>query len=138
MRLASGTALGPYRIVSSIGAGGMGEVYRARDTRLNRDGAVKMLAAHLSGDAAALGRFVREAQAVAALSHPNIEGAIPLRKALDYAQHVASGLAAAHERGIVHRGARPHRGRPCRHLRARAPITVIVNWHRLSAMTAGR
>ncbi|MBI2835760.1 MAG: serine/threonine-protein kinase [Acidobacteria bacterium] len=137
MSLAPGAVLGPYHVVGSVGVGGMGEVYRARDTRLNRDVAIKVLASHLANDPAALTRFEREAQAVAALSHPNIlaihdvgrhgdmayavmelldgaslrahvrEGAIPVRKTLDYAQHIASGLAAAHERGIVHRDLKP-------------------------------
>ena len=137
MNLSPGRTLGPYRIVSAIGAGGMGAVYRARDTRLNRDVAIKVLATHLAGDPAALARFEREVQAVAALSHPNIlaihdvgqdggltyavmellegetlrqrlaEGPLPLRKTLDHAQHIASGLAAAHDRGIVHRDLKP-------------------------------
>jgi len=72
MSLAAGTKLGPYEILAPIGAGGMGEVYRARDTRLGRDVAIKVLPAHLALDPAALARFEREAQAVAALSHPNI------------------------------------------------------------------
>ena len=72
MSLAPGTRLGPYEIVAPLGAGGMGEVYRARDTRLARDVAVKVLPARLSEDADALARFEREAKAVAALSHPNI------------------------------------------------------------------
>src|SRR5215471_20491922 len=72
MPLASGTRLGPYEILAPIGAGGMGEVYRARDLRLDREVAVKVLPAHLARDAEALARFEREAKAVAALSHPNI------------------------------------------------------------------
>ena len=72
MSIAPGTKLGPYLIVDSLGAGGMGEVYRARDTRLEREVAVKVLPEAIAGDADALGRFQREAKAVAALSHPNI------------------------------------------------------------------
>jgi eukaryotic-like serine/threonine-protein kinase len=134
--LAAGSRLGPYEIVAPLGAGGMGEVYRARDTRLDRIVAIKVLPARLAGDPDALQRFEREARAVAALSHPNIlaihdfgdqdgtayavtellegktlrerlEGPLPARKAVEYAVQVALGLAAAHDKGIVHRDLKP-------------------------------
>src|SRR5947209_1946801 len=135
--LAPGTLLGPYKILMAIGAGGMGEVYRAQDTRLQRDVAVKVLTRNLSTDADALRRFEQEARAAGMLNHPNIlaiydigdeeglhyivsellegeslrarirQGAVPPRKALDYAAQIARGLAAAHERNIVHRDLKP-------------------------------
>jgi serine/threonine protein kinase/Tfp pilus assembly protein PilF len=135
--LAAGSRLGPYEILSPLGAGGMGEVYKAHDTRLDRTVAIKVLPARFASDATALARFEREARAVAALSHPNIlaihdfgsdggvvyavaellegatlreklaAGALSLRKAVEYAVQAAQGLAAAHERGIVHRDLKP-------------------------------
>src|SRR5438445_9643503 len=137
MTLAAGTTLGRYEIRSKIGAGGMGEVYRARDEKLNRDVAIKVLPAALSQDVDRLRRFEQEAQAAGALNHPNIlavydvgmhdgapyivsellegeelreqlnNGSLPQRKALDYAQQIAQGLTAAHERGITHRDLEP-------------------------------
>ena len=135
--LTAGSRLGPYEIVAPIGAGGMGEVYRARDTRLGRDVAIKVLPADLATDAERLKRFEREAKATAALSHPNIlavhdigthggvpylveellegealgerieRGAIPVGEAVGIAVQIVSGLTAAHAKGIVHRDLKP-------------------------------
>ena len=128
MRLAPGEQLGSYEIVSLIGKGGMGEVYRARDSKLEREVAIKVLPAALAQDPERLARFEREARVLAALNHPNIAqiygveqgalvmelvqgemlaGPLPLDTVLDYARQIAGALEAAHEKGIVHRDLKP-------------------------------
>ena len=137
MALAAGTRIGPYEIAALLGVGGMGEVYRARDTRLAREVAIKVLPTSFAGDADRLRRFEQEARATGLLNHPNIlqvhdvgshEGApyvvsellegetlrdriggtpLPVRKAIDFATQIARGLSAAHEKGIVHRDLKP-------------------------------
>jgi Tol biopolymer transport system component len=135
--LAAGARLGPYRVIEPLGTGGMGEVYRARDTRLERDVAIKILPAQVAQDPDRQARFEREARAVAALSHPNIlaihdvgahdgttyavtellegetlrqrleAGAATPRKAVEIGTQIANGLAAAHDKGVVHRDLKP-------------------------------
>lgn len=148
MTLTAGTKLGPYEIQSQLGAGGMGEVYRAHDPRLRRDVAIKVLPAFVSRDPDRLRRFEQEARVVGALNHPNIiavydvgthegvpylvtellegsslrgrmAGPIPARKATEYGVQIAHGLAAAHEKGIVHRDLKPDNIFICRDGRAK-------------------
>src|SRR5271167_1769339 len=137
MALTSGTKLGPYEIQSPLGAGGMGEVYRARDTRLERIVAVKILPSHLSEDPEAKQRFDREARTISSLNHPNIctlhdvghqdgidyvvmeylegqtladrldKGALPIEQVLRYGIEICDGLEKAHRSGVVHRDLKP-------------------------------
>ncbi len=137
MTLSSGTKLGPYEIQSPLGAGGMGEVYRARDTRLDRSVAVKILPSHLSNDTEARQRFDREARTISSLNHPNIctlfdvghqdgtdylvmeylegqtladrlaKGPLPMEQVLRYSADICDGLEKAHRSGVVHRDLKP-------------------------------
>ena len=150
MSLAAGSRLGAYEIVSLLGAGGMGEVYRAVDTDLKREVAIKVLPESLAGDADRLARFRREAEVLASLNHPNIahihgleksdgaialimelvegptladriaNGPIPLDEALPIARQIAEALEAAHEQGIIHRDLKPA------NIKVRADGTVKV------------
>src|SRR5678816_1462297 len=137
MTLAAGTRLGPYELIAPVGAGGMGEVYRAKDTRLDRTVAVKVLPAHLSSSPESRQRFEREAKTISQLSHPHIcalydvgnqdgveflvmeylegetlserllKGALPFDQVLRYGIEIADALDKAHRQGIVHRDLKP-------------------------------
>src|SRR5678816_1436294 len=137
MALTNGTRIGPYEVTSQLGEGGMGVVFRARDTKLQRDVALKLLPDHFADDPGRLSRFLREAQMLASLNHPNIaqiygleesgitrcivmelvegqtlaeriqRGPIPKEEALQIARRIAVALDAAHEKGIVHRDLKP-------------------------------
>ena len=137
MPIPNGTKFGPYEVISPLGSGGMGEVYRARDPRIGRDVAIKTLPSSFSENAERLHRFQREAHAAGVLNHPNIlavfdvgtenstpyivsellegetlrtklgHGPIPVRKAIEFAHQIVEGLAAAHDKGIAHRDLKP-------------------------------
>jgi len=162
-----GTSLNQYRIIATIGAGGMGEVFRARDTRLHRDVAIKVLPKDFVADADRMRRFEQEAKTLAALNHPNVltihdtgvhdgapylvsellegktlreemnAGALPVRKATEYALQIAYGLAAAHGKGVIHRTSKTAQRSRCSTARFRGSrIRSAPCWLKNSSSTA--
>ena len=156
--LSPGARLGPYEVSGPLGAGGMGEVYRARDTRLKRDVALKILPASVATDAERLARFQREAEVLASLNHPHVagiygleesagmralvlelvegdtlderiaRGAIPVQTALGLAGQIAAALEVAHQRGIVHRDLKPANIKITPTARSRFSISASPSW----------
>ena len=154
MSLSPGTRVGPYQVMAKLGEGGMGEVYRARDARLDRDVAIKILPELFASDPERLARFRREAKLLAALNHPNIaavhtfedapeaqalvlelvegqtlqdriaKGSIPLAEALAIAKQLADAFEAAHARGIIHRDLKPGTSRSAPMVRSRSSISA--------------
>src|SRR5437764_6251261 len=167
MPLSSGTKLGPYRIQTPLGSGGMGEVYSALDSRLGRDVALKILPESFARENDRLERFETETRAVAALNHPNIlavfdigqhngspfmvsellegetlrklleDGPLPQRKAVDYGVQIAQGLACAHEKGVVHRDVKPGNSFVTRDARVKILDSRLAKQARLAAQAKG-
>jgi len=155
MSLSPNTQLGPYEILALLGAGGMGEVYRARDMRLDRDVAIKGLPQHLSRSPDFKLRFEREAKSISQLTHPHIctlydvghhdgtdflvmellegetlaarltKGALPIDQVLQYGVEIASALDAAHRKGVVHRDLKPGN---IMLTKSGSPLTLVINW----------